>query len=117
MNPIKAFSGARACLLTFLLAACSPAPDAVDQAPGPDLIVIDADVRTVDPGNENAAAFAISKGKFVVIGSSDEIGSITNGKWADFVILDEKLPDDVDRALENRQATATYLAGKRVFPN
>ena len=47
---------------------------------------------------------------------ADEIGSITAGKWADFVILDEKLPAEVDRALENRQVTATYLAGRRVFP-
>ncbi len=47
---------------------------------------------------------------------SDEIGSISAGKWADFVILDEKLPADVDRALENRQVAATYLAGKRVYP-
>ncbi len=47
---------------------------------------------------------------------SDEIGSITAGKWADFVILDETLPDNVDRALENRQITATYLAGQRVYP-
>lgn len=47
---------------------------------------------------------------------SDEIGSISVGKWADFVILDERLPDAVDRALENRQVTATYLAGRRVFP-
>ena len=48
---------------------------------------------------------------------SDEIGSISIGKWADFVILDEKLPDNVDRALENRQVTATYLAGQRVYPD
>lgn len=47
---------------------------------------------------------------------SDEIGSITVGKWADFVILDERVPDNVNRALENRQVTATYLAGKRVYP-
>ena len=48
---------------------------------------------------------------------SDEIGSISIGKWADFVILDEKLPDNVDRALENRQVTATYLAGQRGYPD
>ena len=48
---------------------------------------------------------------------ADQIGSITVGKWADFVILDEKLPGTVDRTLENRQVTSTYLAGRRVYPN
>jgi len=47
---------------------------------------------------------------------SDEIGSITVGKWADFVILDQQIADDIDRALEERQVTATYLAGQQVFP-
>ena len=47
---------------------------------------------------------------------SDEIGSITVGKWADFVILDEKLQENVDRALEDRRVTATYLAGRKVYP-
>ncbi len=45
-----------------------------------------------------------------------EIGSISVGKWADFVILDENVPDDIGRALENRQVSATYLAGERVYP-
>lgn len=47
---------------------------------------------------------------------ADQIGSITVGKWADFVILDERLPDDVGREIEDRQVTATYLAGRNVFP-
>jgi imidazolonepropionase-like amidohydrolase len=47
---------------------------------------------------------------------ADETGSITVGKWADFAILDARLPASVDRALENRQVTAIYLAGKRVYP-
>lgn len=48
---------------------------------------------------------------------ANEIGSIEAGKWADFVILDERLPDSVDRSIEDRTVTATYIAGKRVFPN
>jgi len=47
---------------------------------------------------------------------SDQIGSISVGKWADFVILDERLAENIDRNLENRQVTATYLAGNRVYP-
>ena len=47
---------------------------------------------------------------------ADEIGSISVGKWADFVILDERLPDAVDRDIEERKVTATFLAGEKVYP-
>jgi predicted amidohydrolase YtcJ len=47
---------------------------------------------------------------------SEQIGSISVGKWADFVVLDGQLPGEVKRDLENRQIAATYLAGSRVFP-
>jgi predicted amidohydrolase YtcJ len=46
---------------------------------------------------------------------ADQIGSISLGKWADFVMLDQRLNKPVGRTLENRQVVATYLAGKRVF--
>jgi len=44
-----------------------------------------------------------------------EIGSITKGKWADFVVLDGKLPTPLDRSIRERHVQATYLAGKPVF--
>ena len=44
-----------------------------------------------------------------------EIGSITVGKWADFVILDGTLPAPLDRSVRQRHVQSTYLAGKRVF--
>jgi predicted amidohydrolase YtcJ len=44
-----------------------------------------------------------------------EIGSITAGKWADFVILDGPLPTPLDRSIRQRHVQATYLAGKPVF--
>ncbi len=47
---------------------------------------------------------------------ADEIGSISVGKWADFVILDQNVPDDVGRTVESRKVTATYLAGEKVYP-
>ena len=47
---------------------------------------------------------------------ADQIGSIEVGKWADFVIYDKRIPDDVDRSVENTQVTATYLAGRQVYP-
>ena len=81
---------------------------------------IDGVVRRWDEGKTltfEEALYGYTQAGANMTSWSDEIGSISNGKWADFVILDEKLPDNVDRALENRQVTATYLAGKRVFPN
>jgi hypothetical protein len=76
----------------------------------------------VKPWDENAAlTFEEALYGYTQAGANmttwaNEIGSITVGKWADFVILDEKLPIRVDRSLESRRVTATYLAGERVFP-
>ena len=80
---------------------------------------IDGVVRPWDEGNSltfEEALYGYTQSGADRTAWADEIGSITVGKWADFVILDEKLPAEVDRALENRQVTATYLAGRRVFP-
>jgi len=48
-------------------------------------------------------------------GWGDQIGSISVGKWADFVVLDGALNDPVGRELKQRTVTATYLAGRKVF--
>jgi hypothetical protein len=80
---------------------------------------IDGVVRPWDEGNSltfEEALYGYTQASANMTSWSDQIGSITVGKWADFVILDEKLPAVVDRALENRQVAATYLAGKRVYP-
>jgi len=45
-----------------------------------------------------------------------QIGSISAGKWADFVILHAKLATPVDRSLASAQVAATYLAGTKVYP-
>ena len=47
---------------------------------------------------------------------ADQIGSISIGKWADFVILDRKLPKEVGREIESAAVKATYLAGQQVYP-
>lgn len=81
---------------------------------------IDGVVRPWDEGNSltfEEALYGYTQSGADRTAWADEIGSITPGKWADFVILDQKLPSEVDRALENRQVTATYLAGQRVFPS
>ena len=80
---------------------------------------IDGVIRPWDVGNSltfEEALYGYTQAGANMTSWSDEIGSITVGKWADFVILDERLPPDIDRSLENRQVTATYLAGKRVYP-
>jgi predicted amidohydrolase YtcJ len=80
---------------------------------------IDGVVRPWDEGNSltfEEALHGYTQAGASMTSWADEIGSITVGKWADFVILDERLPANVDRALEDRQVTATYLAGQRVYP-
>lgn len=47
---------------------------------------------------------------------SDRIGSISVGKWADFVLLDARLPDPVPTDIADRQVAATYFAGRQVYP-
>ena len=49
-------------------------------------------------------------------GWGDAVGSIRVGKWADFVVLDGKLPEPLDRSILDRRVRATYLSGKRVYP-
>lgn len=45
----------------------------------------------------------------------DQIGSISIGKWADFVILDGTIPTPVDETLSDRKVAATFLAGKEIY--
>jgi predicted amidohydrolase YtcJ len=45
-----------------------------------------------------------------------EIGSITPGKWADFVRLDGRLAAEPARDLKDRTVVETWLAGRQVFP-
>ncbi len=44
-----------------------------------------------------------------------EIGSISVGKWADFVVIDGTLADPLDRSIRERKVEATYLAGNEVY--
>ena len=48
-------------------------------------------------------------------GWGEEIGSITKGKWADFVILDQRLNDPVGRELKDALVSSTFFAGKEVY--
>jgi len=48
-------------------------------------------------------------------GWGEEIGSITKGKWADFVILDQRLNDPVGRELKDTLVSSTFFSGKEVY--
>ena len=48
-------------------------------------------------------------------GWGDQIGSISVGKWADFVVLDGALNDPVGRELKQHNVATTYFAGRKVF--
>ena len=48
-------------------------------------------------------------------GWGEEIGSITNGKWADFVILNQRLNDPVGRELKETLVSSSFFAGKEVY--
>ena len=45
----------------------------------------------------------------------DEIGSISNGKWADFVILDGMVPTPMDATFSNLAVELTFFAGREVY--
>jgi predicted amidohydrolase YtcJ len=44
-----------------------------------------------------------------------EIGSITPGKWADFVLLSGRVPQPMDPSFRTLRVDATYFAGREVF--
>src|SRR5262249_15997500 len=53
----------------------TPAPVSADST-GPDLVVFNAKVYTVDPQMPRAEAFAIKAGRFIAVGASEEIKSL-----------------------------------------
>lgn len=45
----------------------------------------------------------------------DQVGSITVGKWADFVLLSGTVPSPVDSRFRGLSVAATYFAGREVY--
>jgi predicted amidohydrolase YtcJ len=45
----------------------------------------------------------------------DEIGSISEGKWADFVILNGKVPQPMDASFRDLVVAKTFFAGREVY--
>lgn len=46
---------------------------------------------------------------------ADEIGSISVGKWADFVVLDGTVPTPMDESFRDLAVDETYFAGRQVY--
>ncbi|WP_428771917.1 amidohydrolase [Vibrio sp.] len=71
-------------------------------------------------GGKNALTFeqalhAYTQGAANLTAWKDQIGSITPGKYADFVILDSSLPAQGFRDLNDVSVTSTWLAGEAVY--
>jgi predicted amidohydrolase YtcJ len=79
---------------------------------------IDGVARPWDEGGTLAfdeALYAYTQAGANMTAWGDEIGSISRGKWADFVMLDDTLDEPVDRSIGSRRVAQTWLAGRRVF--
>lgn len=63
------------------------------------------------------ALHAYTQGSANLTPWASDVGSISVGKYADFVILDGTLPVPFDRSFRARKVEATYLAGKLVYSN
>ena len=80
---------------------------------------LDGAVRPWDAGNTltfEEALYGYTQAGANMTSWHDQIGSISAGKWADFVILHDSLATPADRSLESMRVAATYLAGTRVYP-
>ena len=64
-------------LCALLFAACGSEPE-TPAAEAPDLIVINADVHTVDAQTPYSEAFAVSDGRFSAIGDTEDIRSLAD---------------------------------------
>jgi len=61
------------------------------------------------------ALYAYTQAGADMAGWGEQIGSIQAGKWADFVVLDGRLPVPLDASIRARAVQATYLGGKLVY--
>jgi predicted amidohydrolase YtcJ len=67
------------------LSGCAPAGPAESGGIGPDLILLNGVVYTMDPAQPTAEAFAVKNGRFVAIGSNDDVRNLEH---ADCEIID-----------------------------
>lgn len=61
------------------------------------------------------ALYAMTQQGAALSGWQKEVGSISKGKWADFVILDRPLPEKMNLDLLQMQVESTFIAGGAVY--
>lgn len=88
-----------------------------DAGPLPPLGTIEASLtrdNNAPPDLETAIALSTIDAAYA-LGQDDTTGSITVGKFADFIILDRNLFDIDVKAIHRTTVLATYLAGSEVY--
>lgn len=63
------------------------------------------------------ALYAYTQAGADMAGWGEQIGSIQAGKWADFVVLDGRVPVPLDVSIRERSVLATYVGGNAVYFN
>ncbi len=61
------------------------------------------------------ALLAYTRTPAAITGWVAEVGTITAGKWADFVVLSGKVPEPMTPAFRELQVDATFFAGREVY--
>ena len=61
------------------------------------------------------ALFAYTQAPANMTTWGNEIGSITEGKWADFVVLSGSVPEPMTPAFRELRVQATFFAGREVY--
>jgi predicted amidohydrolase YtcJ len=69
---------------------------------------------------EEAVSFAAALRAYTQAGADitpwkDDIGSISVGKWADFVVLTGRVPEPMDERFRDLAVAYTYFAGGEVY--
>lgn len=61
------------------------------------------------------ALYAYTQAPANIAGWGDEIGSISVGKWADFVVLQDALKTPLNKDIKDWKVAETWFAGKQVY--
>ena len=61
------------------------------------------------------ALYAYTQGPASTTDWGDQIGSISVGKWADFVVVDGKIGEPLTKQIYERKVQLTYLGGREVY--
>ncbi|MFV1985669.1 MAG: amidohydrolase [Gemmatimonadota bacterium] len=71
-------TGAAAAAFPLAVSGCAPTGSGGGGGSDPDLIVVNGNVHTIDDGQPRAEAFAVNDGRFLAVGSNDEIRNLAS---------------------------------------